>query len=55
MAYEKNSAKPEVSDRFRAGFVVGWMQAVESQEPDKVKLKKIAEAAADEYIKSAKA
>ncbi len=52
MADDKNSPKPEVPDRFRAGFVVGWMQAVGSQEPDKVKLKQAAEAAADQYIKS---
>ena len=38
-------------DSFRDGFVAGWMKCVVDQEPNKQKLKEIAEAAADKYIR----
>jgi hypothetical protein len=35
---------------FREGFVTGWVECYKHAEPDKVKLKQIAEAAADNFI-----
>jgi len=38
-------------DSFRQGFVIGWIECVGNQEPNKKKLKAIAEAAAGNYIR----
>lgn len=36
---------------FREGFVAGWFECIKQTEPDKLKLKQIAEAAADNFIR----
>lgn len=41
-------------DTFREGFVIGWYECVGDREPDKTKLRLIAEAAADNYFNDTK-
>jgi hypothetical protein len=36
---------------FKAGYVMGWIGCVGSKERDKVRMKEIAEAAADSYLR----
>lgn len=43
--------KAQGRNTFRDGFVAGWMECVGDKEHDKLKLKEIAEAAADNYIR----
>jgi len=37
---------------FREGFVTGWFECFKHAEPDKMKLKQVAEAAADNFIRN---
>jgi len=37
---------------FKAGYVMGWIECVGDKEPDKVKMKEIAEAAAAKYFRN---
>lgn len=46
------SSKTQEKDSFRDGFVAGWMECVGDKEPNKRKLKQIAEAAVDNYIRN---
>jgi len=50
----KGSTKPQGKGSFRDGFVAGWMECVGYKEPDKKKLREIAEAAADNYLRDQK-
>ena len=43
--------KTQGRNTFRDGFVAGWIECVGDKEPDKQKLKEIAEAAADKYVR----
>ncbi len=48
------STKPQGNGSFRDGFIAGWIECVGGRERDKKKLREIAEAAADKYIKDHK-
>ncbi len=54
MSVETNinvNGKEVDSAAFREGFVTGWFECIKHAEPDKVKLKQIAEAAGDNFIR----
>ena len=36
---------------FKTGFVIGWIECFGDKEPDKLRMKEIAEAAADNYFR----